>query len=189
MHIEQTFIKDLVVITPRVFCDERGYFFESFNKKFFQNVSPEHEFVQDNESYSEYGTLRGLHFQTGAHAQSKLVRAIKGRILDVAVDLRLRSLTFGKYFSTELTEDNKKQLFVPRGFAHGFVVLSDYAIVQYKCDNYYNKEAESGIRFDDIELNIRWLLDKNDLIINERDLNFSSFADFKNRITTNASRV
>ena len=187
MLVEKTFIKDLVVLTPTIHGDDRGYFFESYNKKSFEANNLNLEFVQDNESYSKHGTLRGLHFQIGNHAQTKLVRVAYGKILDVAVDLRLSSNTFGKYFSIELSGENKKQLLVPHGFAHGYIVLSDDAIVQYKCDRYYNKDAESGIRFDDVELAIAWHLKKEKLIINQRDLNFKSFKEFKQN-GQNASR-
>lgn len=179
MLVEKTFIKDLVVLTPTIHGDDRGYFFESYNRKSLEANNLNIEFVQDNESYSKHGTLRGLHFQTGDHAQTKLVRAVYGKILDIAVDLRPSSTTFGKYFSIELSSENKKQLLVPQGFAHGFLVLSDDATVQYKCDRYYNKDAESGIRFDDTELAIDWCLTREKLIIIQRDLDFKSFKEFK----------
>ncbi|MDX1271121.1 dTDP-4-dehydrorhamnose 3,5-epimerase [Bizionia paragorgiae] len=158
------------VIEPIVFNDSRGYFFESFNQKTFNSlVEQSVTFVQDNESYSTKGVLRGLHFQKGEWAQAKLVRVVKGRVLDVAVDIRKESPTYGQHISVELTEDNKKQLFVPRGFAHGFVVLSDTAIFSYKCDNYYNKASEGGIIYNDTTLNIDWKLPSNELIISEKD--------------------
>lgn len=179
MLIEDTPIKDLTILTPTMYSDTRGYFFESYNKKILKENNLDIEFVQDNESYSKYGTLRGLHFQLGEWAQSKLVRVVSGSILDVVVDLRSYSQTFGKHYSIELSSDNKKQLLIPQSFAHGFVVLSDDATVQYKCDRYYNKDAESGIRFDDAELDIDWRLRREELIINQRDLNFKSFEEFK----------
>ena len=177
MQFETTFIQGLIVISPRVFKDERGYFFETYNKKLALDGGINASFVQDNESFSKYGTLRGLHFQKGESAQAKLVRVGRGRVLDVAVDLRLDSPTFGKHFTIELNEENKKQLFVPRGFAHGFVTLSEEAVLQYKCDNFYNKEAESGVRFDDIDLGIDWLVPRAEIIINERDLRFRTLKE------------
>jgi len=170
MKILTTFIKDLLIIEPTVYNDERGYFFESFNKKQFEKLTDRNiDFVQDNESKSKYGTLRGLHYQVEPFAQTKLVRVIKGKVLDIAVDIREDSETYGKYFSLELSEDNKKQLLIPRGFAHGFVVLSQEAIFTYKCDNYYNKNAEGGIIFNDKQLNIDWKIDLGDIILSEKD--------------------
>ncbi len=170
MKIIPTFIKDLLIIEPDVFADKRGYFFESFNKKRFEELTGKNiEFVQDNESKSKYGTLRGLHYQTGAFAQAKLVRVVTGKVLDIAVDIRENSKTYGQYFSLELSEDNKKQLFIPRGFAHGFVVLSEEAIFSYKCDNYYNKESEGGIIFNDHILNIDWKIGSGDIILSDKD--------------------
>jgi dTDP-4-dehydrorhamnose 3,5-epimerase len=170
MKILTTFIKDLLIIEPTVYNDERGYFFESFNKKQFEKLTDRNiDFVQDNESKSKYGTLRGLHYQVEPFAQTKLVRVIKGKVLDIAVDIREDSETYGKYFSLELSEDNKKQLLIPRGFAHGFVVLSQEAIFTYKCDNYYNKNAEGGITFNDKQLNIDWKIDLGDIILSEKD--------------------
>ncbi|WP_127136065.1 dTDP-4-dehydrorhamnose 3,5-epimerase [Flagellimonas oceanensis] len=157
MKITETKLKGCFIIEPRVFEDERGYFFESFNHKAFcEAIGQQVNFVQDNQSYSTRGVLRGLHFQKGEHAQAKLVNVIKGSVLDVAVDLRKGSKTYGQHVSVELTAENKKQLFVPRGFAHGFVVLSESAHFFYKCDNYYNKNSEGGIRYDDASLNIDW---------------------------------
>jgi len=168
MQIEQTYIKDLVVCTPRIFPDERGYFFESFNAKTCADYfSP--NFVQDNQSASTFGVLRGLHMQTGEMAQAKLVRVISGAVLDVAVDLRSDSSTYGKHFSIELSGENNKQLYVPRGFAHGFVVLSETAIFSYKCDNFYSKEHEAGLRYDDPSLAIDWRLPSEQLIVSEKD--------------------
>lgn len=168
-YFTETFIKDLLVFTPEVFEDERGYFFESYNQSIFKHAGLDIEFVQDNQSYSQYGVLRGLHYQQGKHAQSKLVRVIQGEILDVALDLRPNSSTFGKHFKIVLSEQNKQQLFIPKGFAHGFVVLSKTAIFSYKCDNFYNKESESGIRYNDPELSIDWQIPNEDIMINARD--------------------
>lgn len=173
-----TYIKDLLIFEPSIFTDHRGDFFESYNKKLFANAGITCDFVQDNQIASTYGVLRGLHFQTGKHAQAKLVRVLHGAVLDVAVDIRKNSLTFGKYFSIELSSNNNKQLFIPRGFAHGFVVLSDTAIFSYKCDNYYYKNAESGIYFQDPNLAIDWILPANDLIINQRDMQLQRLENF-----------
>ena len=180
MTIKETILVGCVIIEPRVFEDKRGYFFESFNQKRFTSaVGKSVNFVQDNESFSTKGVLRGLHFQKGEYAQAKLVRVIKGKVLDVAVDLRKDSKTFGKHISVELTEENKKQLFVPRGFAHGFVVLSDTAIFSYKCDNFYNKESEDGILYNDTDLNIDWKLPEEELIISEKDAVLPSFKNIE----------
>lgn len=178
MIFEKTFINGLLLISPRVFVDERGYFFESYNNKIAVENGMDVEFVQDNESCSNYGTLRGLHFQTGEFAQSKLVRIVKGGVLDVTVDMRPNSATFGQHFAVELSEDNKKQLFIPKGFAHGFITLSKEAILQYKCDNFYNSKAEAGINFADKDLNIDWIIPVQDMLINERDENFPTFAEY-----------
>ncbi|SFC96060.1 dTDP-4-dehydrorhamnose 3,5-epimerase [Algibacter pectinivorans] len=170
MIVKETKLKGCAIIEPTVFEDERGYFLESYNQKAFnQLVGNKVTFVQDNESFSSRGVLRGLHFQRGEHAQAKLVRVIKGRVLDVAVDIRESSVTYGQYVSVELTGENKKQLFVPRGFAHGFVVLSETALFSYKCDNFYNKASEGGILYSDYNLNIDWILKNDDLIISEKD--------------------
>ncbi len=171
MTITETKLKDCFIIEPKVFKDKRGYFFETFNQETFKKASGLNiRFVQDNESYSTRGVLRGLHYQRGNFAQAKLVRVVKGKVLDAAVDIRKESPTFGQYVSIELSEDNKKQLFVPRGFAHGFVVLSETAIFSYKCDNYYNKASESGIIYNDPSLNIDWHLPKKSLIVSEKDV-------------------
>lgn len=168
----ETALKGCFIIEPKVFEDERGYFFESFNHKAFCDaIGQEVTFVQDNQSFSKRGVLRGLHFQKGEHAQAKLVRVLQGSVLDVAVDLRKGSKTYGKYISVELTSDNKKQLFIPRGFAHGFVVLSETAHFFYKCDNYYKRDAEGGIRYND-SINIDWILPEEELILSERDIAF-----------------
>ena len=171
MKVIETTLSDCLVLEPSLFNDKRGYFFESFNSKQFNQLTGFNvNFVQDNESFSSKGVLRGLHFQKGEWAQAKLVRVIKGKVLDVVVDLREGSKTYGKYISVELSEENKKQLFVPRGFAHGFVVLSEFAIFNYKCDNFYNKASESGIIFNDSVLNIDWQLNTNEILVSEKDL-------------------
>lgn len=156
---------------PWVFTDDRGYFFESYNQKAFTELTGySTEFVQDNQSLSTYGTVRGLHHQTGAHAQAKLVRVIEGRVYDVAVDLRKESGTYGQWFGVELSGENNLQLFIPRGFAHGFSVLSETALFSYKCDNFYHKASEAGIRYDDPALNIDWQIPKDKMILSEKDL-------------------
>jgi dTDP-4-dehydrorhamnose 3,5-epimerase len=170
MNIEQTFIKDLVILTPDVFEDERGYFFEAYNKNKLSDLGILIDFVQDNQSFSQKGTLRGLHYQNPPFAQTKLVRVLQGEIMDVAVDLRKDSPTFGKHFGIRLTAENKKQLLVPQGFAHGFSVISETAVVLYKCDQFYNKQSEGGIRFDDPALNIDWGMDLQHAIVSEKDL-------------------
>lgn len=169
MKVIKTAIEDVVIIEPDVFGDARGYFFESYSQKEFNEQVREVKFVQDNESKSKYGVLRGLHFQKGKDAQSKLVRVVKGRVLDVAVDIRKGSSTFGKYVAVELTEDNHRQLFVPRGFAHGFSVLSEEAIFQYKCDNLYAPQAEGAIAWNDPEIGIDWGLPAEDVLLSAKD--------------------
>lgn len=171
MIVKKTILKGCYILQPTVFDDKRGYFFESFNQeKFKQAVGVSVDFVQDNESFSKKGVLRGLHYQAGDNAQAKLVRVVQGSVLDVVVDIRPNSSTFGKHVSVELTAENKKQLFAPRGFAHGFIVLSETAIFSYKCDNYYNKESEAGIIYNDHTLNIDWKLPENELLVSEKDL-------------------
>ena len=171
MTVSETKLKGCFIIQPNVINDKRGYFFESFNQnKFNDLIGKPIDFVQDNESFSSKGVLRGLHYQTGEHAQAKLVRVIKGTVLDVVVDMRKGSPTFSKHFSIELSEDNKTQLFVPRGFAHGFIVLSDTAIFSYKCDNFYNKASEQGLRYDDLSLGIDWKLPADEFIVSDKDL-------------------
>ena len=171
MTITKTKLQGCFIIEPKVFEDKRGYFLESFNQNTFSKLIGRHiSFVQDNESYSSRGVLRGLHFQRGEHAQAKLVRVIKGKVLDVAVDVRKESPTYGQHVSIELSGENKKQFFVPRGFAHGFVVLSDTALFSYKCDNFYNKASEGGIIYTDAHLDIDWVLPTKDLIVSEKDL-------------------
>jgi len=171
MKATETKLKGCFILEPKVFSDERGYFLESFNNDLFNKVTnTKTDFVQDNESFSTKGVLRGLHYQLGEFAQAKLVRVISGKVLDVAVDIRKESETFGDCISVELTGDNKKQLFVPRGFAHGFVVLSETAIFSYKCDNFYNKASEGGIIYNDATLGIDWKLSQKNLIISEKDV-------------------
>ncbi|SDS42832.1 dTDP-4-dehydrorhamnose 3,5-epimerase [Winogradskyella sediminis] len=171
MIVNETKLKDCFIIEPQVFNDKRGYFVENYNQKTFKKaVGIDVEFVQDNESKSSKGVLRGLHYQLGSFAQAKLVRVIKGSVLDVAVDLRPNSATFGEHLSVVLTEQNKKQLFVPRGFAHGFLVLEDHSIFSYKCDNFYNKESETGVIYNDETLGIDWTMTEDDLIISDKDL-------------------
>ena len=176
MNIKETKLKDCFVIEPEVFRDDRGYFYESFNLDKFNNaLGLNINFVQDNDSFSIKGTLRGLHFQIGEHAQAKLVRVLQGKVLDVVVDLRRNSPSFGEYLSLELSEENKKQLFIPRGFAHGFIVLSKNAIFSYKCDNYYHKDSERGIIFNDKTLNIDWNYPENKIILSEKDRQLPTF--------------
>lgn len=169
MKVIKTAIEDVVIIEPDVFGDSRGYFFESYSQKKFDEQVRKIEFVQDNESKSRYGVLRGLHFQKGKDAQSKLVRVVKGRVLDVAVDIRKGSPTFGQYVAVELTEENHRQLFVPRGFAHGFSVLSEEAVFQYKCDNLYAPHAEGAIAWDDPDIGIDWGLPVEDVLLSAKD--------------------
>ena len=176
MVVVETNLEDCLVLKPKVNHDERGYFYESFNQKIFNNILNYNvNFVQDNQTYSTKGVLRGLHFQKGDFAQAKLVRVTQGNVLDIVVDLRKKSSSFGQSFSCELSDQNQKQLFVPKGFAHGFVVLSETAIFQYKCDNYYNKESEGGIIYNDSDLNIDWILPANKLIISQKDLELDNF--------------
>ncbi len=175
MKIEKTFIKDLLIITPNVFTDERGYFLESYNKQHLESLLTT-DFVQDNESLSQKNVLRGLHFQKPPYTQAKLVRVIKGAVLDVVVDIRKNSATYSKHFSHILSEENKIQLYVPTGFAHGFLVLEENTIFSYKCSNYYNKESEGAILWNDSTLNIDWKV--NQPIISEKDKVAEKFANF-----------
>jgi dTDP-4-dehydrorhamnose 3,5-epimerase len=169
MILVETGFKDLYILEPKVFGDHRGYFLESYNQNRFNELGLDYKFVQDNESFSRFGTLRGLHFQHGEYAQAKLVRVILGAVLDVVVDLRKDSATFGKHFSVELNEQNKRIMMIPRGFAHGFVVLSDRALFSYKCDNFYNPAQEGGLAYNDKELGIDWRLSEADIILSEKD--------------------
>lgn len=170
MNFISTKLEGCYIIEPKIFNDERGYFMESFNEKTFaEGTGQQVHFVQDNQSYSTKGVLRGLHYQTGAHAQAKLVRVLTGEVLDIAVDIRPGSRTFGQHVSVLLSGKNQKQFFVPKGFAHGFLVMSDTAVFFYKCDNFYNKESEGGIIYNDPVLKIDWQFAENELIISEKD--------------------
>jgi len=169
MNIRKTTIDDLLIIEPRVFADKRGYFFESYNKKQLENSGLTSDFVQDNQSKSSYGVIRGLHFQNNPHSQSKLVRVLSGMIYDVAVDLRKNSPTYLQWFGLEISEVNKLQLFVPKGFAHGFSVLSDETVVMYKCDEFYHPESESGIIYNDPQLKIDWKVPEKEMRVSEKD--------------------
>ena len=170
MNFTETKLKGCFIIAPKIIKDERGYFMESFNERTFQEgVGQKVTFVQDNQSFSTKGVLRGLHYQCGEHAQAKLVRVLQGEVLDVAVDLRLESPTYGQYETVLLSGENQKQFFVPRGFAHGFLVLSETATFFYKCDNFYNKESEGGLIYNDQTVNINWNFPTNELIISEKD--------------------
>ena len=177
MEVIKTNIEGVVLIEPRIFRDERGYFFESFSQREFQEKVCNTVFVQDNESKSSYGVLRGLHFQKPPYAQSKLVRVIKGAVLDVAVDIRKGSPTFGQHVAVELTEDNHRQFFIPRGFAHGFSVLTDEVIFQYKCDNFYAPQSEGALAWDDPDLGIDWRLPAEKVILSEKDRHHSRLKD------------
>ncbi len=171
MKVIKTDIEGVLIIEPVVFEDERGYFFESYNKEDLKKQGVDYDFIQDNQSKSCYGTIRGIHFQKGEYAQAKLVRVLEGKVLDVAVDLRKNSKTFGKYVSVELSAENRRQLMIPRGFGHGFSVLSETAVFAYKCDNVYNKASEGGLRFDDPLLGIDWKIDLNKAVLSEKDKN------------------
>ena len=179
IKVIETSIPGVVIIEPTVFGDARGYFFESWSQRDFDAAVAPIRFVQDNESRSTYGVLRGLHFQKGEFAQSKLLRVVKGRVLDVAVDIRPESPTFGKHVSVELSEDNHRQLFIPRGFAHGFVVLSKDAVCQYKCDCFYHKESEAGIAWNDPALGIDWKIPVEDIILSDKDRRNPLLKDIK----------
>lgn len=169
MNVIETDIDGLVIIEPRVFGDSRGYFFESFSERDFKREVADVDFVQDNESKSSFGVVRGLHFQKPPYAQAKLVRVVKGKVLDVAVDLRKESPTFGRYVAMELSEENHRQMFIPRGFAHGFSVLSEEVIFQYKCDNYYAPQSEGAVAWDDPDLDIDWKIPAGKVLLSEKD--------------------
>lgn len=172
MRVLNTDIEGVVIVEPKVFGDERGYFMESFSERDFEaHTGLKVRFVQDNESCSKRGVLRGLHFQKEPYAQAKLVRVVRGRVLDVAVDIRPESPTFGKYVMTELSGDNHRQMFIPKGFAHGYVVLEDDTVFQYKCDEYYHPEAEGGIAWNDPQIGIKWGIEERDVILSEKDKN------------------
>lgn len=177
MEYKATEIEGVYIIEPRVFNDARGYFFEAFKQSEFEEHIGKVNFIQDNESKSGYGVLRGLHYQKGDLSQAKLVRVIKGRVLDVAVDIRKSSPTFGKHVMVELSDENKRQFFIPRGFAHGFLVLSDEAIFTYKVDNVYAPQAEAAIRFDDPDLGIVWPINQQDVLTSEKDLKAKTFRE------------
>lgn len=179
MPFKPTPIKDLVVFEPKVWRDDRGYFYESYNKKVFEEAGVPTEFVQDNQALSTMGVLRGLHYQLPPFAQAKLVRVIQGEVLDVAVDIREGSATYGQWYSIRLSAENKKQLFVPRGFAHGYVVLSDTAVFAYKCDNFYAKSHDAGVLYNDPNLNIDWEIDLDKAVLSEKDKLQPVFGDHK----------
>jgi dTDP-4-dehydrorhamnose 3,5-epimerase len=183
MELVKTAIPDVVVLKPKVFEDARGYFFESFSQREFERLVGPVSFVQDNESKSSYGVLRGLHFQKPPYTQSKLVRVVRGRVLDVAVDIRKGSPTFGQWTSCELTEDNHRQFFIPKGFAHGFSVLSETAVFQYKCDEFYHPESEGAILWNDPQLNIDWQLPASDISLSEKDTKNPLLRDFESPFT------
>lgn len=178
MKVLKTAIEGLLIIEPTVFGDSRGYFFESFSQREFEEKVRKIDFVQDNESMSSYGVMRGLHFQRPPFTQSKLVRCVRGKVLDVAVDIRKGSPTYGQHVAVELTEDNHRQFFVPRGFAHGFAVLSQTAVFQYKCDNFYAPQADGGINIQDDTLGIDWQIPMDRAILSDKDLKHPNLADF-----------
>lgn len=180
MPFLETGFKGLLIFEPKIFRDSRGYFFESFNKNTFKEAGIDVEFVQDNESQSQRGVLRGLHYQLNPMAQAKLVSVVQGEVLDVVVDIRKGSPTFGKYYSLLLTAGKRNQLYIPRGFAHGFSVLSETCIFQYKCDNFYSRESEGGISFNDPELNIDWGIDIKDAVVSDKDKVLPRFRDCRN---------
>lgn len=177
MEVKETDIQGLKIIKPKIFEDSRGYFFESYNKKVLKNLLGDIEFVQDNQSLSEFGTIRGLHYQLAPYAQAKLVRVLQGKIYDVAVDIRENSPTYGKHFGIELSEENKIQLFIPKGFAHGFSVLSPKAIVLYKTDEFYHKNSERGIKYNDPELGIDWKVEPAKSILSSKDKVLPTFIE------------
>lgn len=179
MNFIETAIEGVFIIEPRIFADERGYFFESYSRAAFEAAGLHYDFVQDNQSKSVYGTVRGLHFQKGEHSQAKLVRVLEGTVLDVAVDLRRASPTYGQYVSVELSAENNRQLMIPRGFAHGFSVLSETAVFAYKCDNPYCRESEGGIRFDDPALAIDWRIDPAKALTSDKDKRHPYFSEFE----------
>jgi len=176
MNVIETKLKGCFILEPKVFNDDRGYFFESFNQQTFERLTGHNgHFVQDNQSASTYGVIRGLHFQKGEHAQAKLVRVLEGKVLDVAVDIRPDSATYGEWVAVELTEENNRQLYVPRGFAHGFSVLSERAIFAYKCDSFYNKASEGGLLYNDPTLDIDWQIPADKAVLSEKDIQLPQF--------------
>lgn len=182
MNFIKTDIDGVIIVEPRIFADNRGYFFESYNEAEFTANGIPNKFVQDNQSKSCYGVIRGLHCQLGEHAQAKLVRVLQGKVLDVAVDARPQSPTFGKHVAVELSSENQRQLFIPRGFLHGFSVLSETAIFAYKCDNIYNKASEFGIRYDDPEIGIDWRIPTEKIITSEKDRIANTLKDLKEHV-------
>ena len=179
MEVIRTDIEGVLILKPRVFGDDRGYFYESYNKKLLSELAPEiPEFVQDNQSYSRYGVVRGLHFQKAPHAQAKLLRVVSGKVLDVAVDLRKGSATYGKSVCVELSGENQLQFFIPEGFAHGFSVLSPEVIFQYKCSRFYNRESEGGIMYNDPDLAIDWRIPEKDIVLSAKDLCHPTLAQY-----------
>lgn len=188
IEVKKTDIEGVLIIEPKVFGDARGYFLESFNaKEFAEKTGLNIDFVQDNESMSSYGVMRGLHFQRPPYTQSKLVRCVKGAVLDVAVDIRKGSLTYGKHVAVELTEDNHRQFFVPRGFAHGFAVLSEVAVFQYKCDNFYAPQADGGISILDDSLGINWCIPTDKALLSEKDTKHALLKDFDSPFDINVN--
>ena len=188
MEVIKTAIEGLVIIEPKIHKDARGYLFESFSQREFEEKVRPINFVQDNESMSSYGVMRGLHFQRPPYTQSKLVRCVKGRVLDVAVDIRKGSPTYGQHVAVELSEENHRQFFVPRGFAHGFAVLSDTAVFQYKCDNFYAPEADGGISIQDESLGIDWMIPTESAILSEKDLKHVCLKDFDSPFDYNTNQ-
>lgn len=178
MNIIHTEIPDVLIVEPRVFGDSRGYFFESFSERRFKELVADVDFVQDNESKSSFGVVRGLHFQKPPYTQAKLVRVVKGKVLDVAVDLRKGSPTYGKYVSVEISEENHRQVYIPKGFAHGFAVLSEEAVFQYKCDAYYEPKSEGAIAWNDPDLNVDWKLMPEQVLLSDKDRNNPCMKDF-----------
>lgn len=179
MEAIKTDIEGVYIIEPKVFKDQRGYFFESYNKLSLESLGIDYTFVQDNQSKSSYGVIRGLHFQKPPHAQTKLLRVVEGKIIDVAVDIRKGSPTYGKHVAVELSAENFRQLLIPAGFAHGFSVLSETAIVQYKCTDYYHPETEGGIMFNDSDIDIDWGIPLDEAVVSDKDLKHPSFAEFE----------
>lgn len=179
MEFVKTALDGVFILEPKVFTDERGYFFETYKKSDFEAAGLHYDFVQDNQSQSSYGVVRGIHFQKGEFSQAKLVRVLEGKVLDVAVDLRRSSPTFGQHVAVELSAENKRQLMIPRGFGHGFAVLSETAVFTYKCDNFYNKASEGGIRFDDPALGIDWKIDLSRAILSDKDKVLPLLKDFE----------
>ena len=179
MEVIKTDIEGVVIIEPKIFGDSRGYFYESYSQRDFEEKVGRVNFVQDNQSFSHYGVLRGLHFQNPPYTQSKLVRVIHGKVVDVAVDIRKGSPTYGKYVAVELTGENHRQFFIPKGFAHGFVVLSETALFQYKCDEFYHPEAEGAIMWNDPDLNIQWPISTADVVLSEKDKHHPCLKDFE----------